>query len=315
MKVNGSILLDRQGSFSKINQYNINTSILNFAYMVKEADDCKDTLYYDSEEWMQFHAKSYCRRDPYWNGVGDIEFSMLFNVSNPVFKPVQIGSREDFNSKSMPRTLGGFLFEGCSEENYVYNKHSIIQWHSQWLRDNPDKIDWSKSVNGIFPCYDKTIAILRNELQKLKDNPYCIKGLEYVDRKLLASIDLESLDSKEIVSKFYSLIMDHKDESGEKVSYAKEIGSQICESNYYHHEKELELLNNANDSIVKIYSIKKGDEYQFLSIDIKHGRFEWCNEKGDHISEVMFDGESVANSKDVNHSILNVEKWKRIYDK
>lgn len=126
---------------------------------------------------------------------------------------------------------------------------------------------------------------------------------------------MECLEAKEVVSKFYSLIMDHKDERGEKISYAKEIGSQICESNYYLHEKELKDMNNGNDRIVKIYSIKKDNKYQFLSIDKKHGRFELCNEKGDHVSEVMFSGELVPNSQDANHSILYIEKWKRIYRK
>ena len=50
MKVNGSILLDKSGVFSNVNQHNALKAIYDFASMVKEADACKDTLYYDSEE-------------------------------------------------------------------------------------------------------------------------------------------------------------------------------------------------------------------------------------------------------------------------
>ena len=315
MKVNGNILLDKKGSFSNINQHNAEYAVYDFASMVKEADKSKDTLYYDSDEWFQFHAKSYSPKDPYWHGVGDIAYTLLLGVSNPVFKPIQVENVEEFESKPMPKIHGGFLCDGCSQENYVYDKQSINKWHDQWFMDNPEKIDWNKSANDVLPCYDRTIDILREELQKLKDCPDSINKLEYSDKKYIMSVELDGLEAKQIVSKFYSLIMDHKDESGEKVSYAKEIGSKICELNYYHHEKELEELNNDNQQIVKIYSIKKDDKYQFLSIDKRHGRFEWCNEKGDHICEVMFDGESVKNSQDANHSISQIDNWKRIYKK
>ena len=315
MKVNGSILLDKKGTFSNIHQHNAEYAIYDFVSMVKEADDSKDTLYYDNDEWGQFYAKCYTPNDSYWHGLGDIAFTMLLNVSNPVFKPVQIGNTEVFDSKPKPRIHGGFLCKGCSQENYVYDEQSINKWHYQWFCDNPDKIDWSKSVNGTFPCYNKVITILRKELQKLKDNPNSISGLGHLDKLYLASVEIDRLDEKEVVSKFYSLIMDHKNESSEKISYAKEIGSKICELNFYRHEKELEELNKDNQQKVKIYSIKKDNKYQFLSIDKKHGRFEWCDEKGNHICEVMFDGEPVENSQDANHSISHVDDWKRIYQK
>ena len=312
MKVNGSILLDKKGAFSNINKHNAEYAIYDFASMVKEADASKDSFYYDSDEWGLFHEKGYTPQDSYWHGLGDVAFSMLFNISNPVFKPVPIGNTKDFDSKPEPKIHGGFFCEGCSPKNYVYNEQSIKEWHYQWFWDNPDKIDWSKS-NNIFPHYDKAIEVLREELQKLKDNPASISGLNHLDKRYLESVEINKLDAQEIVSKFYSLIMDHKAENGEKISYAKEIGSKICELNYYHHEQELEELNNDNKQIVKIYSIKKGNRYQFLSIDKRHGRFEWCDNNGDHLGELMFDGTAVENSKEASHSIPHIDDWKRKY--
>ena len=314
MKVNGSILLDKKGAFSNINQHNAEYAICDFASMVKEADESKDTLYYDNDEWGQFHAKCYTPNDSFWHGLGDIAFTLLLNVSNPVFKPFPIGSTKDFDSKPNPRIHGGFLCKGCSLENYVYDEQSINKWHYQWFWDNPDKIDWSKS-NDIFPRYDKTLEVLRKELQKLKGNPDFISGLEHLEKQYIASVDIDKLSAQEVVSKFYSLIMDHKAESGERISYAKEIGSKICELNYYHHEQELEDLNKCNQQIVKIYSIKRDDKYQFLSIDKRHGRFELCDDNGDHLCELMFDGTKVENSQKANHSILHISDWKRTYHK
>ena len=58
MKVNGNILLDKKGSFSNINQHKAEYAVYDFASMVKEADESKDTLFYDSDEWFQFYAKN-----------------------------------------------------------------------------------------------------------------------------------------------------------------------------------------------------------------------------------------------------------------
>lgn len=312
MKVRGSILLDKRGAFPHVHKHNINYAVDDFVSMVKEADACKDTLYYDSEEWELFYAYGYDSTNDYWKEFGSIAYEQLFISSNPLFKPTQIGEIDKFENKPMPRTLGGFMCEGCPASDYIYDKSTIDRWHNKWFMDNPDKIDWSKS-NDIFPRYDKTLEVLRKELQKLKGNPDFISGLEHLEKQYIASVDIDKLSAQEVVSKFYSLIMDHKAESSERISYAKEIGSKICELNYYHHEQELEGLNNDNQQIVKIYSIKKDDKYQFLSIDKKHGRFELCDDNGDHLCELMFDGTKVKNSQKANHSILHISDWKRTH--
>lgn len=314
MKVSGSILLDKRGSFSHVHKHNISYAVDDFVSMVKEADACKDTLYYDSEEWELFYAYGYDPTNDYWKEFGSIPYEQLFISSNPLFKPIQIGEKDKFENKPMPRTLGGFMCVGCPKSDYIYDKSTIDKWHNQWFKDNPDEIDWSKS-NDIFPRYDKALEVLRKELQKLKGNPDFISGLGHLEKQYIASVDIDKLSAQEVVSKFYSLIMDHKAESGERISYAKEIGSKICELNYYHHEQELEDLNKCNQQIVKIYSIKRDDKYQFLSIDKRHGRFELCDDNGDHLCELMFDGTKVENSQKANHSILHISDWKRTYRK
>lgn len=312
--VNGNILLDEEGlDIQKIKDSEKRSAVGNFCKMIEEAHIEGDTLYYIYESPCNIYSILYDPEKPYCKLIGQ----KLFNEFQNVFGnfPHAINSLEEFETTSEPRTHGGFKYENSPLSDYVYDKSTIDKWHNQWFWDNPDKIDWSKSTNDVLPCYDKIIDILRKELQKLKESPDSINKLEHSDKKYIKSVDLDRLEATQIVSKFYSLIMDHKDESGEKISYAKEIGSKICELNYYHNEKELEELNNDNPQIVKIYSIKKDNKYQFLSIDKRHGRFEWCDDKGDHICEVMFDGKPVENSQDVNHSISQIDNWKRIYKK
>lgn len=314
MKVNGSILLDKRGAFPYVHEHNINYAVDDFVFMLEEASKCKDKLYYDSEEWELFHAYGFNPNNVYWKGARSIAYEKLFLSSNRLFTPLIIIAADKFENKPKPRTLGGFKCVGCPKSDYVYDKSTIDKWHNQWFKDNPDKIDWSKS-NDIFPRYDKALEVLRKELQKLKGNPDFISGLGHLEKQYIASVDIDKLSAQEVVSKFYSLIMDHKAESGERISYAKEIGSKICELNYYHHEQELEDLNKCNQQIVKIYSIKRDDKYQFLSIDKRHGRFELCDDNGDHLCELMFDGTKVENSQKANHSILHISDWKRTYRK
>ncbi len=312
--VNGNILLDEDGlNIQNVNDSEKRSAVGKFCEMIEEANTEGDTLHYIYDSPCSIYSILYDPEDPHCKLIGQRLFSQLQNVFGNF--PHSIQSSKEFETKREPRTHGGYKYENCPSSDYVYDYGSIDNWHFKWYYEHPDKIDWSKSVNAIFPNYDKAITILRNELQKLKDNPDSISGLEYLDKKYLISVEIDRLNAEEVLSKFYSLIMNHKNESSEKISYAEEIGSQICELNYYRHEKELEELNKANQQIVKIYSIKKDNKYQFLSIDKKHGRFEWCDEKGNHICEVMFDGEPVENSQDANHSISHVDDWKRIYQK
>ena len=319
MKANGSILLEKKGTFSKINQHNAKYAIYDFASMVKEADKCKDSFYYDSDEWMQFHAKGYTPNDPYWLGLGDIAFSMLFNLSNPVFKPVPIENAEDFDSKPEPRTHGGFYCDECSPENYVYDEKSINKWHNQWFKDNPDKIDWT-NTNGIMPRRDIIIEILRQELIDLQShipsNGSNNLGLPHEKFHILKDKNWKETDDDEIVSKHNDIIIRHKGE--ELRAYSEKIGELICSENYFHCETELSDLekDHGNKKVSRIYSIKKDGKYQFISIDTAHGKFELCDDGGTHQGEIRFDGSPNGNNtQDSSHSLQCVAKWKKKHSK
>lgn len=292
MKVNGNILLVEEGAFSKINPQCAESAIEDFAFMVKEADARKDKLFYGCEEWEQFYANSYDPTNSCWKGIGDIAFSLIVNISNPVLLPV--GDGEDFDEKPEPKTNGGFQYDACpTDGSYVYNKETIEKWHDRWFIGHPERIDWTIHGNEIWPRFDRTVKIMRDELKR--------KG-----------VGIPQTD-KEIGTAFHESVMKPLNER-ERISLAKTIGEKVCKANYYQRESELEKLESAhgNSRAEMIFSIKKNGGYQFLSVDKQHGMLELCDDRGRHKGEWRFDG--TPNGKDTeeaDHGLRCVAEWKR----
>ena len=59
--------------------------------------------------------------------------------------------------------------------------------------------------------------------------------------------------------------------------------------------------------------MKKDGKYIFLSVDKQHGMFELCDDKGNHVEEIRFNG-SRNTGKDLSHSLQCVAEWKRNYN-
>lgn len=316
MKVSGSILLDKRGAFPCVQKHYIGCAVYDFASMVKEADACKDTLYYDSDEWEEFYAYGYDPKNDYWNGLGSRDFQLLFNISNPVFSPIPVGEIDNWTTKPMPRTLGGFKCDECPSSDYIYDKQTIEDWHKEWFKSHPEKIDWSNSPNKVLPEYKRTIDILRESLYEVQNRPETIKGLTHPELLELKSLKIYELSPESVVSLFYKLIMNHKNATEEKIAYTKEIGKKICAVNYYKQEDELKRLetDHGNKCVEMVFSIKLDGKYQFLSVDKRHGTFELCNDDGTHLGEVTFDG-SFSKKPDGDHSLKCVAEWRKNFNK
>lgn len=297
MKIGGNVLMGEKGSFAHVKPQDAQHAICGFASMVQTADYCKDSLYYEGEEWADFYARGYEAKEEFWKKAGQIAYTILFMQSNPIF----INNLDEYNAKPEPKVSGGFEYEGCPN-NYVYDKDSIETWHDNWLFNHPERIDWDEFRHSIWPRFDRTLAILREELEKNK---------EKLEKEKIA---IPKTDDA-LVNVFHDYVMNHKSEV-ERISYAKDIGGKICNANYYHRETELEQLerNHGNNHAEVIYSIKKDGQYIFLSVDKQHGMFELCDDKGDHVEEIRFDG-SRNTGKDASHRLQCVAEWKRNYNK
>lgn len=318
--VKGNIFIDKEG----INVRNIivvdrNSVISDYILMREKSLENGDSFFYvNAQEWEEFYVNVWDENNPYWEGVEQRYIGMLQNDS--FHHQTMIDDITEFDSEMEPKTHGGFGYNGHPIVEYIYNFETWKNWRDKWCLEHPEFIDWDNS-NGIFPFYIETIKILADELKNLKESVERGSnelGLTHKDRMYMMSIDIDDMDSKTIVDDFYRLIMKHKAQDGERISYAKEIGTKICKLNYYHHELMLEKMERekGNYKAEVIFSIRKKDKYQFISVDIQHGMFEVCDDMGNHKGEFRFDGSpNGENTIEPDHGLHCVEEWKRIQNR
>ena len=291
MKVDGNIFLSKKDiAFSKLEIDNADLALEKFLLMLDEVKDSKDNIYYKySEEWEEFFVKLSNFSDDYWQGASQVNLNLLLNESSILFSEIE--EKSIFDLKEEPKTFGGFQYNGCPTSDYVCSKETIDEWHDDWFYNNPDRIDWGEHKHDIWPRYDRLIHIIEMELIRHK-----------------VEVPLKHSD---YVNSFHEQIIKHKDER-ERISYIQEIVKKICCANYYHRESELERLEfiNGNSRATNIYSIKKDGKFLFICVDTKHGMLEYCDDSGEHIMEIRFDG-TKNKEKDLSHSLRCVSDWKR----
>lgn len=291
---NGNIFIDKEGTdIGKIDINNRNQVLRNYIDMRDRAFNNRDKLFFvNGKEWEDFYANIWSPNNQYWKNV---DMTIITYFQNEFCHPKMINNITEFDLLQGPKTHGGFEYMGHPLVDYVHNIVTWEDWHYKWNLEHPDEPDSEALYKGIWLCFDRLLAILRSELKK-------------------ANI-VVPLKPEEIVNAFHEQKMKHLDER-ERISEAKRIGAEICEANLYQREEELEKLEATygNNHAERIYSLKIGNQYQFLSIDKQHGMLEWCDDKGDHIMEIRFDG--IKNKDgDASHSLQCVEQWKRRYDK
>lgn len=289
--VNGNILLDEDGlNIQNIEDSKKRTAVGNFCEMIEEANAEGDTLHYMYDSPCNIYSILYDPENPHCKLIGQRLFSQLQTLFGNF--PHAIHELKDFETKNEPRTHGGYKYENSPSSDYVYDKESINSWHDEWYNEHPETLDWNKFDNAIWPRYDRTIDVLKQEILK-------------------AGKDVPSND-EDIANLFHHEVMKLLDERA-RISKSRIIGDAICKANYYHREEELERLEVGYGNIHadRIYAIKKNGKYQFLSIDIQHGMFELCNDKGDHLGEFRFDGTPNGNNTiEVDHGLRCINEWK-----
>lgn len=287
----GNIFIDNKGiDVSNIDVKQRNQVLKDFYEMICSAEKNDDLFFcVFSDEWEEFYSKLFT--EPYWEGV---DFNIVYGLQNDFHNPKLLHNIRDFQQEPEPKTHGGFEYDQHPSANYIFNINTWKKWHYEFFYNNPQFIEWKE--NELWPCFDNVINLVKEEIKRYNIN-----------------LNNES----ELFNVFHSQIMGKLNER-DRISYANDIGCKICEENYYHREKDLEKLEKAqgNDKARTIFSIKKNDQFQFLSIDTQHGMFELCNDRGDHLGEYRFDGRlNGENTKDSTHSLKCVAKWKKKYNK
>lgn len=219
-------------------------------------------------------------------GISQNTHQLITRISqHPGFLPCS--DPKNFLSSHNHATQAGFKIP-MPPHPYIYDDSTRLQWHEKWYSEHPEKIIWPGQGN-IFPCPDKIIQILKRELSK-------------------HNIAIPQTDD-DIVSSFHEEVMKHK---GPDIhAYAGEIGAEICFCNYYKEEIVLSRLEERrNGSFRKIFSIlSKQGKRQFLSIDFKHGMFEFLDHTGTHIGEYKYDGSHHKDAQPEDHSLLCMKEW------
>ena len=292
--VKGNIFLDKEGiNVSNIQVPDRNNVLTEFYIMRERARINGDSFFYvNTKEFEDFNEKVWSSDDPYWEGV---EQGIIASIQNDFITPILINDITEFDVKPEPRTHGGYGYYEHPVIGYVHNINTWEDWHYKWNLEHPDEPEADALHNGIWICFERVLAILSYELKKLKIPVH--------------------LNPQTIVNDFHEQKMKHLD-ARERISESKRIGAKICEANLYQHEVELEKLeaDHGNKLAERVYSLKIGNKYQFLSIDKQHGMLELCDDKGDHQMEIRFDG-TKNKDREVDHSLKCVKEWKKKYNK
>lgn len=290
----GNIFIDNDGAdVRKIDINNRNQVLSDYMDMLNRANKNRDRFFrVNSKEWDDFYVYLHSPNNQYWENV-DMNTKTYFQ--NEFCHPKIINSIADFDVLQGPKTYGGFEYKGHPLTDYIHNIVTWEDWHYKWNLEHPDEPEADALHNGIWICFERLLAILSYELKKV-------------------NIPVP-LDPQRIVNDFHEQKMKHLDER-ERICESKRIGAKICEANLYQREVELEKLeaDHGNKLAERIYSLKIGHKYQFLSIDKQHGMLELCDDKGDHQMEIRFDG-TKNKDREVDHSLKCVKEWKKIYNK
>ncbi len=204
-------------------------------------------------------------------------------------------SPEEFDSYEMPSARAGLNIPDIGIKDYIYNYPDWKNKKLGYLQLHQNEIDWKKAENNFLPFRSFSDNILVEEIKR--------HGME----KELK--DGEATDSHAIANVFHEKIMRNKGNA--LFVYAREIGERICFANAYIFDDKLSRAESkATKQNRYIYRLLNSDkEMQYISIDTRHGMFEFHDKNGDHLGEYRFNGEFNSGAES-DHSLKSIRKRK-----
>lgn len=181
----------------------------------------------------------------------------------------------DWNQKQHPKTSYG-LCPNINTSPYVTDRLSWQNARAKYYADNQSYV-WNKDDDNFLPNRLLSDQILIDEIKA-----------HGAMEKYEAELSKNTPNALAVV--FHDEVMKNKGNS--LLTYTQEIGSKICEANYYICEDELTKKEQQRaKSKRKIYSLinRKGKK-QYISLDFRHGMMEFHDEHGIHLGEFRFTG-------------------------
>lgn len=292
-------ILHQSFELSQIDQNNRDKVVLDYCECLNKIIKNKDSLY--AHEVIDSYKYSYgdlyngfiykpwsdFKIDPNLHGITLNTYNLFYESLCPL--PGLINDKIDqdiffelFNDGHLG--FNGFEFPDKIEP-YIHCRESYENWYE--LLDK--EISWEDVHNKFLPLATESNKILLKEIYKNKlEN--LIESDEYRDK---------------IGCLFHDKIMRHKG-SG-LLTYTMEIGRKVLLKNKYIYDSQLSNAERiaAGNSLRHIYFIDSPDGKRYISLDFKHGMFEFFDSKGHHCGEFKFDG--TFNSKaEETHNLKTV---------
>ena len=154
-------------------------------------------------------------------------------------------------------------------------------WHKNravyYMTEQPG-FKWPGNADSYLPNKPYSDSILETEVERHK------KMDDY-------SKHLAKLDKEPLFVQFHQGVMAHK--GAGLPAYIDEVGSKICEANFYRLEVELSKEERRlSHAPRKIYSMLNRDgKRQYISLDFAHGMFEYLDSHGNHVGEYRLTGD------------------------
>lgn len=258
-------------------------------------------------EWSRL-----CKKDEF-KGIQQKTLQLLQNICSDKPSLGKEISSEEFDSYEMPSARAGLNIPDIGIKEYIYNYPDWKKKKLAYLQLHQDKIDWEKAENNFLPFRSFSNSILHEEIKKngkeqeLKDE---IRKIREAANKKENKWDEETIRSKAIANVFHEKIMRTK--GNNLFVYACEIGKKICFGNAYIYDDK---LSRAESKVTKqnryIYRLLNSDkEMQYISIDTRHGMFEFHDKNGEHLGEYRFNGE-FNSGPESDHSFKSIRKHKK----
>ena len=229
------------------------------------------TFFFDFllKSWPEIIAK------PELRGVSSTALSLYQSILFAIPNLIQIiSSKEEFEILFSGAHNGhsGFKFPNPPSP-YVCCLDTWQHWKILWLVNHQFEILWEKNTDNFLPNKEHSDSILWHEVIKHsnEDKLYKYKGNKAIT--------------------FYEEVMKMK--GPETEAYTIEIGKKIAEANYYKYESK--ISDNERDlaggSLRTIFSLfNRNSMLQYISLDHRHGMFEYHDSNGNHLGEYKFDG-------------------------
>lgn len=154
-------------------------------------------------------------------------------------------------------------------------------WHKNraayYMTEQPE-FKWPGNADSYLPNKPYSDSILETEVERHK------KIESYKEH-------LTKLDKEPLFVQFHQGVMAHKGVG--LPAYIDEVGSKICEANFYRLEVELSKEERRlSHAPRKIYSMLNRDgKRQYISLDFAHGMFEYIDSHGNHVGEYRLTGD------------------------